>query len=92
MQSAGAGTHAWNDGTGQCFYWTQDAARPRLVERIPGYHVGEDNSERPQEFVNLGLAPPNRVLDDEEVHQAIESSMAGGELDPRRKSIVFNKL
>ena len=38
------------------------------------------------------MTPPNRVLGSREAQEAVEASMAGGELDPRRKNIVFNKL
>ena len=91
-ESAGAGTQPWADNSDLQYWWTEEGARPKLVERIPGYHVGEDNDEEPQDFINLGITPPNRVLASSEVQEAVEASMAGGELDPRRKNIVFNKL
>ena len=88
-ESAGAGTRRWAGDSSQEFYWVPEGARPRLVERIPGYHVGEENDEQPQAFVNLGIAPPNRALDAEAVHAAIKGSMAGAELDLRKRGIVF---
>ena len=91
-ESAGAGTQPWADNSDLQYWWTEEGARPKLVERIPGYQVGEDNDEEPQDFINLGITPPNRVLASSEVQEAVEASMAGGELDPRRKKIIFNKL